>query len=52
MRVIQTMWIDAGIFFSHIGSESWISRDNPTNTRSLAADFTPYYETGIRCHRD
>jgi len=47
-RVAQTVWIDAGIFFSHIGSESWISRDNPTYTRSLAADFTPYYETGIR----
>ncbi|MDP9203023.1 MAG: porin [Gemmatimonadota bacterium] len=48
VRVAQMVWIDAGIFFSHIGSESWISRDNPTYTRSLAADFTPYYETGIR----
>jgi hypothetical protein len=42
------LWIDAGIFFSHIGSEGWISADNPTYTRSLAAEFSPYYETGVR----
>lgn len=42
------LWLDAGIFFSHIGSESWISSDNPTYTRSLPADFSPFYETGVR----
>ncbi|HET9984648.1 MAG TPA: outer membrane beta-barrel protein [Longimicrobiales bacterium] len=44
----ENLWIDAGIFFSHIGSEGWISADNPTYTRSLPADFSPYYETGVR----
>lgn len=48
LRMAGTVWIDAGVFFSHIGAESWISRDNPTYTRSLVAEFTPYYEAGIR----
>lgn len=46
--VTPKLWIDAGIFFSHIGSESWISADNPNYTRSLPAEFSPYYETGVR----
>jgi len=42
------VWIDAGVFFSPFGSESWISRDNWTYTRSLIADNSPYYESGVR----
>lgn len=41
-------WIDAGVFPSHIGSESTIAKDNPTLTRSIAAENSPYYETGIK----
>lgn len=42
------VWLDAGIFLSHVGSESWISRDNLTYTRSLIADYSPYYQSGAR----
>jgi hypothetical protein len=35
-----------GIFPSHIGYENVMSIDNPTYTRSLAADFSPYYQAG------
>ncbi len=48
VKVGNTVWIDGGIFLSHIGMESFISRDNPTYTRSLVADYTPYYESGAR----
>jgi len=48
ISLAPTLWIDAGIFFSHIGSESWPSSDDPTYTRSLAAELSPYYETGVR----
>ncbi len=47
-KVANSLWIDGGIFFSHIGNESWVSRDNWTYSRSFVADFTPYYETGVR----
>lgn len=47
-RVADQTWIDAGIFFSHIGAESFISSDNLTYTRSLVADYSPYYQSGAR----
>jgi hypothetical protein len=47
-QVVPNLWIDMGIYFSHIGSESWISRDNWTYTRSLIAEWSPYYETGVK----
>lgn len=43
-----TLWIDAGIFASHIGFESAIATDNWTLTRSMLADNSPYYLTGAR----
>lgn len=48
LAITPALSIDAGIFFSPIGHESWISLDNPTYTRSLTADYTPYYLSGVR----
>jgi hypothetical protein len=42
------LWLDGGIFFAHVGYESWISRDNLAYTRSMVADFSPYYEAGVK----
>ena len=47
-QIAPSLWIDGGVFFSHIGEESFISRDNLTYTRSLSAEFTPYYESGVK----
>jgi hypothetical protein len=47
-KVSSATWIDAGIFYSHMGMESWASRDNPTYTRSLVAEYSPYYSSGLR----
>ncbi|WP_411274742.1 porin [Daejeonella sp.] len=42
------LWIDAGIFASHIGFESAISKDCWVLTRNIASDNTPYYESGAK----
>ncbi|MDE2291086.1 MAG: outer membrane beta-barrel protein, partial [Elusimicrobia bacterium] len=47
-RVTEKLWVDAGICFSHIGMESFISRDNWTYSRSLMAEFSPYCQSGVR----
>ncbi len=47
-QVTPRLWIDGGIFYSNSGMEGWVSRDNPTYTRSLVADYSPYYSTGVR----
>ncbi len=40
--------MDAGILPSHIGFESAISKDNWILCRSLLAENSPYYETGVK----
>lgn len=42
------LWIDAGIFSSHIGFESAISKDCWVLTRGIASENTPYYEAGAK----
>jgi Putative beta-barrel porin-2, OmpL-like. bbp2 len=42
----KNLWVDTGIFPSHIGFESAIAKDCWTLTRSILAENSPYYETG------
>lgn len=44
----RNLWIDAGIFASHIGFESAIGKDCWNLTRSMLADNSPYYESGVK----
>ena len=46
-RLGKGVWVDAGIFPSHIGLEGIVSKDNWTYSRSLLADYSPYYESGV-----
>lgn len=42
------LWIDAGVFSSHIGFESAISKDCWTLTRNIASENTPFFESGAK----
>jgi len=42
------VWVDAGIFPSHIGFEGAVGKDCPTLTRSMLAENSPYYESGAK----
>jgi hypothetical protein len=44
----HSLWLDAGIMPSHIGFESAIGKDNWALTRSLVAENTPYFESGLK----
>ncbi|AHM58374.1 hypothetical protein D770_00490 [Flammeovirgaceae bacterium 311] len=48
----RSLWLDAGIFPSHIGFESAISIQNPTLTRSLLAENSPYFLSGAKLSWD
>jgi hypothetical protein len=52
VKVANNLWLDAGIFVSHIGLEGPNSRDNLTLTRSIMADNSPYYEAGAKLTYD
>ncbi|WP_113662744.1 porin [Pedobacter nanyangensis] len=42
------LWLDAGVFSSHIGFESAISKDCWVLTRNIVSENTPYFETGAK----
>ena len=42
------LWLDAGVFSSHIGFESAIGQQCWTLTRSIVAENSPYYESGAK----
>ncbi|GAB3494496.1 porin [Spirosoma knui] len=44
----RDLWLDAGIFSSHIGFESAVGKDNWTLTRSMVAENSPYYLSGAK----
>lgn len=44
----KNLWLQAGIFSSHLGFESAIGADCYNLTRSIAAENSPYYESGVR----
>jgi hypothetical protein len=44
----KDLWLDAGIFSSHIGFESAHSPGCWSLTRSILADNSPYYEAGAK----
>ena len=44
----NNLWMDVGIFASHIGFESAISQENWTLSRSMLAENSPYYLTGAK----
>ncbi len=48
VKLARNVWVDGGIYYSYIGLESWSSADNLTYTRSLVADYSPYYLSGAK----
>lgn len=44
----KEIWLDAGVFSSHIGMETPEGKSQWTLTRSFAGEASPYYETGLR----
>ncbi len=44
----NNFWLDAGILPSHIGFESAVGADCWTLTRSILAENSPYFETGLK----
>ncbi len=48
VKLADNVWVDGGIYASYIGLEGWSSSDNLTYTRSLVAEYSPYYLSGAR----
>jgi opacity protein-like surface antigen len=48
VQLIKKLWLDVGVFRSHIGLESTQPRENITSSMSLANVYEPYYFSGAK----
>ena len=48
----KAIWFDAGVMPSHLGFESAVGKDCWNLTRSMMAENSPYYETGLKLGYD
>ena len=48
LKTRREVWVDAGILGSPFTNESAISKDHLMYTRSLAAEYVPYYLSGVK----
>lgn len=47
-RIVRGLWLDAGVFRSHIGVESTQPRENVATSMSLVDNYEPYYFSGAK----
>ena len=48
VELFKNIWLDAGIFRSHMGLESTQPRENITSSMSLANVYEPYFFSGAK----
>lgn len=47
VRLVKSLWIDIGLFPTHIGTEVFLPKDNVTSSLAVATWHEPYYHAGI-----
>ena len=48
IQVINNWWLDAGLFTTHIGTESFLPKNNYLSSTAMATYNEPFYQAGAR----
>lgn len=48
VRLCKKVWLDAGFFRTHVGTEGLLPRENITSSVSVNTIYEPYFESGVR----
>src|SRR5258705_8097893 len=48
IRLYKKLWLDAGFFRTHVGTEGLLPKENFTSSVSVNTFYEPYYEAGAR----
>ncbi|MFP4370201.1 MAG: outer membrane beta-barrel protein [Bacteroidota bacterium] len=51
-QLADGLWIDAGLFLTHIGGEALLPKDNFLSSHSMVTYFEPFFHAGIRATYD
>jgi len=52
VRILKTLWLDAGFFKTHFGTEYLMPKDNITSSLAMVSYYEPFYESGIKLNYD
>ncbi|RNL94529.1 porin [Sinomicrobium pectinilyticum] len=47
-RIAEDLWIDAGFFTTHIGTESFLPKNNFLSSTAVATYNEPFYQAGVK----
>jgi len=48
VRLCKTIWLDAGFFRTHVGTEGLLPKENITSSVSINTFYEPYFESGVK----
>jgi hypothetical protein len=48
VRICKKLWLDAGFFRTHVGTEGLLPKENFASSVSVNTFYEPYFESGIR----
>ncbi len=48
VRLLKDLWLDAGFFITHVGTESFLPKNNWTSSTTVATYIGPFYQSGAR----
>ena len=48
IRVTKKIWVDAGLFKTHIGTEALLPKDNIASTLSIITFYEPWFQAGVK----
>ena len=48
VKVNKKIWVDAGFFKTHIGTEALLPRDNIASSLSVITFYEPWWQTGVK----
>jgi hypothetical protein len=52
IKVYSKLWVDAGFFRTHFGTEFLLPSENMTSSVAVGTFYEPYFESGIRLNFD
>ncbi len=52
VRLAKRLWLDVGFFKTHVGTESFLPKDNMMSIISLGTFYGPFYQSGARLSYD
>jgi len=52
VKIYSKLWVDAGLFRSHFGTEFLLPSENITSSVAVGTYYEPFYESGIKLNFD